>query len=141
MTVTLSRRDALWLGLTGCVASALPGQVMAGSVEDLITAFAQEAAPVERGILLTLPAEAPDGFAVPVQVQAEGATRIMLLALARKSPLVATAVFGPASGTARLATRIRLAESQDIMALARRPDGTVMQATAPVAVLVAGCAG
>ncbi|WP_378948563.1 thiosulfate oxidation carrier protein SoxY [Paracoccus sp. R86501] len=141
MPVTLSRRDAIWLGLTGLAAAALPGQVMATSVQDLITAFARGAVPVEGGITLTLASEAPDGFAVPVQVQAAGASHVMLLALARRSPLVATAEFGPASGPARLATRIRLAESQQVMALARRPDGIVMQVSASVQVLVAGCAG
>lgn len=141
MPVTLSRRDAIWLGLGGLAASALPGQVMAGSVQDLITGFAQGAVPVDQGIDLMLPPEAPDGFAVPVQVQAPGASHVMLLALARRSPLVARAQFGPASGLARLATRIRLAESQQVMALARRPDGLVMQAVASVHVLVAGCAG
>ena len=66
MTVTLSRRDAIWLGLSGLAASVLPGQVMAGSVHDLITGFAQGSVPVEDGIILSVPSEAPDGFAVPV---------------------------------------------------------------------------
>ncbi|WP_245894754.1 thiosulfate oxidation carrier protein SoxY [Paracoccus indicus] len=141
MPVTLSRRDAIWLGLSGLAASVLPGQVMAGSVNDLITGFAQGSVPVEDGITLSVPSEAPDGFWVPVEVRAAGASHLMLLALARRSPLVARAQFGPASGPARLATRIRLAESQQVMALARRPDGAVLQAVAFVHVLVAGCAG
>lgn len=140
MTITLSRRHALWLGMGGLTMSVMPGWVMAGSADDLIAAFTQGATVTDADILRA-PAEAPDGYAVPIEIKAPGATQALLLALGRNAPVVATADFGPASVGSRLATRIRLAERQQIMALARMPDGSVLQSSAHVNVLVGGCAG
>lgn len=101
-------------------------------------AQAAGAAPVLR---LTLPEIAEDGALVPVEIEAEGARELLLVAPANPEPEVLHAGFGPNSARARIATRIRLAESQEVRAYARMPDGTLIEARAQVAVLAGGCVG
>lgn len=141
MTIRLSRRDALWLGLGGLTASILPGYVMAASVDELTTAFAEGATPTDGGITLTAPEIAENGNTVPVEVDAPGAVAVMLLASGNPEPAVATFTFGPAAAHQRAATRIRLAETQDVIALARMADGSVQRAQTNIKVTIGGCGG
>jgi len=78
---------------------------------------------------------------VPVEVDAPGAVAIMLLATGNPEPAVATFAFGPAAGAQRASTRIRLAKTQDVVAMARMADGSVVQAQATVKVTIGGCGG
>ncbi len=136
----LTRRDALWLGLGG-LAVALPGASLAATMEELTTGFTGGAEPGADGITLTAPEIAENGNTVPVEVNAPGAVAIMLLASGNPEPAVATFTFGPAAGSQRAATRIRLAKTQDVVALAKMADGSVRRAQATVKVTIGGCGG
>ena len=46
-----------------------------------------------------------------------------------------------AAATQRAATRIRLAKTQDVIALAKMADGSIVQASATVKVTIGGCGG
>ena len=48
---------------------------------------------------------------------------------------------GPAYAHNCISTRIRLAQSQDVIAVAKLGDGTFVRTTAPVMVTVGGCVG
>ncbi|MFN4009085.1 MAG: thiosulfate oxidation carrier protein SoxY [Pannonibacter sp.] len=137
----LSRRDALLFGLGGLVAIALPGAALAAKVEELTAAFAGGVVPQAGGISLTAPEIAENGNTVPVEFDAPGAVAVMLLAAGNPEPSVATFKFGPAAGSHRAATRIRLAKTQDVIALAKMADGSVRQAQATVKVTIGGCGG
>jgi sulfur-oxidizing protein SoxY len=49
--------------------------------------------------------------------------------------------FSPASGIAEANTRIRLAETQNVIALAKMNDGSVYRASKEVKVTIGGCGG
>lgn len=137
----LSRRDALLFGLGGLAAVVLPGAALAAKVDELTAAFAGSAAPSDGGITLTAPEIAENGNTVPIEVDAPGAVAIMLLAAGNPEPAVATFKFGAAAGSQRAATRIRLAKTQDVIALAKMADGSVRKAQATVKVTIGGCGG
>jgi len=141
--MNLSRREALWIGFGGLAAAAvLPGKAaMAATVDELTAAFAGGAAVGEGGLTLTAPEIAENGNTVPIEVNAPGAVSVMLLASGNPEPAVATFTFGPAAGEQRAATRIRLAQTQDVIALAKMGDGSVVRAQTTVKVTIGGCGG
>lgn len=136
----LTRRKLVWLGLGG-LAAALPGAGLAATLEELTAGFTGGAEPGSGGITLTAPEIAENGNTVPVEVDAPGAVAVMLLASGNPEPAVATFAFGPAAGSQRAATRIRLAKTQEVIALAKMPDGSIRRAQATVKVTIGGCGG
>ncbi len=54
---------------------------------------------------------------------------------------VATFHFSPASGVAEANVRIRLAETQNVIAVAKMNDGSFFKASKPVKVTIGGCGG
>lgn len=100
-----------------------------------------DSASAAPSLRLTLPEIAEDGALVPVEIEAEGARELLLVAPANPEPEVIHAGFGPFSPRARISTRIRLAESQEVRAYARMADGSLIEARAQVAVLAGGCVG
>ena len=135
-----SRRDALALGLGATVASFLPFRAYAVG-EDEIAAFTGGAEIGTGGLTLTAPEIAENGNTVPIAVDAPGATAIMILALGNPNPNVATFNFGPLAAAQSASTRIRLAGTQEVTAIAKLADGSFVQATATVKVTIGGCGG
>ncbi len=80
------------------------------------------------------------GYTVPVSVVPGGERLAALRLFAPDNPLVrvATFRFGP-SATGRIATRIRLARSQTVVALARTASGRVLRQDVKVEVVTGGC--
>lgn len=118
------------------------------SSQALIDAFAEGAEPVEAKITLTAPEIAENGNTVPVEVSVESpmseqdyVAELMLLGDGNPAPSLATFKYSPASGQARTSTRIRLAKSQDVIALAKMSDGRVFVTSKPVKVTIGGCGG
>jgi sulfur-oxidizing protein SoxY len=137
----LSRRDALWAGLGGMAAATLANPVFAATVDEMTKGFTGGAAAATDGITITAPEIAENGNTVPISVNAPGAVAIMLLAAGNPVPAVCTYTFGPAAGSQMAATRIRLAQTQDVIALAKMADGSIKQAVANVKVTIGGCGG
>ncbi|TKZ21841.1 thiosulfate oxidation carrier protein SoxY [Shimia litoralis] len=140
-----TRRDTLALGLGAAAVAALPMQVFAGShggkVDEAVAAFTGGAEIGEGGVELTAPEIAENGNTVPVEVSAPGASAIMLLATGNPTPGVATFNFGPLAGAQSAATRIRLAGTQDVVAIAKMADGSFVKASSTVKVTIGGCGG
>ena len=136
----LTRRDALALGLGATAASFLPLSVMAAADEQ-IAEFTGGADVGTEGLTLTAPEIAENGNTVPISVSAPGAVAIMVLATGNPTPPVATFNFGPLTGSQAASTRIRLAGTQDITAIAKMADGSFVQASQTVKVTIGGCGG
>ena len=135
-----SRRDTLALGAGAVALTILPFQATAAA-DDMIAAFTGGADVAEGGVTLTDPEIAENGNTVPVSVSAEGAEAILLLAAGNPTPDVATFKFGELSGSQSASTRIRLAGTQDVVAVAKMADGTFARASSTVKVTIGGCGG
>ncbi len=136
----LTRRQAIALGAGALLAAHLPHTAYAAG-EEAIKAFTGGAALADTGITLTAPEIAENGNTVPIEVSAPGASEIMVLALGNPTPPVATFKFGPLAASQSASTRIRLAGTQDVLAIARLADGSFAQAKATVKVTIGGCGG
>ena len=138
--MALTRRDVLRLGGGGAAAAMLPAgaAVASNGVERAIAEFTGGVTPLGGGVELEVPEIADNGGAVPVRVAAEGARRIALFADGNPSPGVAVFAFGRLA-TPAASTRIRLAGSQNVVAVAELADGTFRKAARAVAVTAGGC--
>jgi sulfur-oxidizing protein SoxY len=138
----VTRRQFVGTGLVAAAAFfGLPQIASAEGLEEAINAFTGGADSASDGITLIAPEIAENGNTVPIEVDAPGAEAIMLLAAGNPSPDVATFNFGPAAGKQAASTRIRLAGEQDVIAIARMPDGTFKSTSQNVRVTIGGCGG
>ena len=139
--MTFTRRDALVIGAGAAAAALLPFQAFAALSDDAEAAFTGGAATSEGGIELTAPEIAENGNTVPVAVSAPGAVSIIIIAAGNPNPDVCTFNFGPLSGSQSASTRIRLAGTQDVVAIAKMADGSFARAASTVKVTIGGCGG
>lgn len=135
-----SRRDTLALGLGAAVLTLMPFQVSA-STDAAVEAFTGGADMADTGVTLTAPEIAENGNTVPIEVDAPGAVSILVLATGNPTPAVATFNFGPLAANQAAATRIRLAGTQDVVAIAKMADGTFARTSSIVKVTIGGCGG
>lgn len=146
-----SRRDALALGL-GTVAAITLRPVAADaatrteSTAEAIRRFAGEAAISPGRIHLDLPPLVENGNAVTITVTVDSpmtpedhVRRIAVFNDKNPQPNVITAHLGPSAGRAALTTRIRLADTQRITAIAETSDGRYWSTTADAIVTLAAC--
>lgn len=145
-----TRRETL-LGAAGVAALAGVGLNLRAAWADqaMATAMAltggRRPEPSDR-IRLTLPRAFKRGEAVPLTVEVEGPMTaadyvrdVHLLADANPLPEIASFHFTRRSGRARVVTRVRLARSQDVVAIAKMANGSVLMTKAPVEVETDGC--
>ena len=137
----LTRRDAFALGAGAAALAFMPKLAWADETQTAIDAFTGGAEVAEGGVDLTTPEIAENGNTVPVEVAAEGAAAIMILATGNPRPGVATIHFGPLAAASEAKTRIRLAGTQDVVAIAKMSDGSFAKATKAVKVTIGGCGG
>ena len=135
-----SRRDTLALGVGAAALTMLPISVSAAA-DDAVAAFTGGADVSETGVELTAPEIAENGNTVPISVEAAGAVAILVLATGNPTPGVAQFNFGAMSGAQAASTRVRLAGTQDIVAIAKMADGSFAKAQQTVKVTIGGCGG
>lgn len=140
----LSRRQALLFGGGALLATLSPARAQASGAwrrVPEIVAIVGAAEPREGGIALDLPFVSENGNSVPLSVSAAGpgVRALHVFAPANPSPQVATFHFTPLSPVAAVETRIRLNESQTVIAVAVLDDGAVLVAEREVRVTVSGC--
>lgn len=140
------RREVLILGAGALAVSALPAAATPEERDAAIRRFAGEAQVREGRVHLDLPALVENGNAAPLTVsvespmtEAEHVRRIAVFNEANPQPSVIEAKLGPRAGKARLSTRIRLANSQKIVAVAELSDGNFWRGSAEVIVTLAAC--
>ncbi len=136
----LSRRETLALGLGAAFLTIMPLRANAAA-EDAIAAFTGGADVADGGVTLTAPEIAENGNTVPIEVSAPSAAAILIVAAGNPEPGVATFNFGPLAAEQAASTRIRLAGTQDVIAVAKMADGSFAKASATVKVTIGGCGG
>ncbi len=136
----LTRRQTLAMGAAAAMVATLPLRARAAA-DDLIADFTGGADIGTGGITLTAPEIAENGNTVPISVDAPGAEAIMVLAMGNPTPAVCTFKFGPLAGAQSASTRIRLAGTQDVVAVAKMADGSFVQTSSTVKVTIGGCGG
>ena len=135
-----TRRETLALGAGAALLTVLPMRSNAAT-QDYITEFTSGAEVGEGGIELTAPEIAENGNTVPIEVSAPGAVAIAVWADGNPTPPVGTFKFGPLAASQAASTRIRLAGTQDVIAVAQMADGSFVQAAKTVKVTIGGCGG
>jgi sulfur-oxidizing protein SoxY len=102
---------------------------------------------LQRGrVMIDVPPLVENGNAVPVTVSIDSpmteADRVVAMHIVNEKnpqPHVISASLGPRIGRARLTTRIKLADSQRIVAIAEMKDGSFWSESADVVVTLAAC--
>ncbi len=148
MTIRLSRREALAFGAAGMAIFTAGAPAFASMTDDAVSAFAGDAKVKEGMVSVDAPEIAENGNSVPIEVSVDSAMEgddmveeIMILADGNPNPDVATFKFSALSGEARASTRIRLAKTQNVVAVARMKDGSIYRASRAVKVTIGGCGG
>jgi len=150
----LSRRQLLIAaGHGGAVVATmtlLPSRLLADfpSIDEAIKSVTGDAIPAEGRVELTLPQIAENGNTVPIEISVDSpmsdtdyVKSVHIFADGNPNPNVATYHFTPASGEARLAARIRLAKTQNVIAIAEMSSGELYMAKSEVKVTIGGCGG
>jgi sulfur-oxidizing protein SoxY len=131
----------MMVGAGALAAFALPSLPVRAAGEDQIAAFTGGAPLSDTGVRLIAPEIAENGNTVPIEVDAPGATEILVLAMGNPTPGVAKFTFGPLAGNHSASTRIRLAGTQDVVAIAKLADGSFARASSTIKVTIGGCGG
>ena len=152
MMARLDRRQVLSAG-AGALATAVLGATVspaaaANDSADLIKKFTGGKTPAEGNVKLDLPEIAENGNTVPLTVSVESpmteqsyVSDVLIVADGNPNGGMVTFHFSPASGVAEANTRVRLAATQNITAVARMNDGSFFTATRQVKVTIGGCGG
>lgn len=140
--MTLSRRQILAISGGAIAFAGLPAlPAFASLAEDAISEFTGGAETSTGALTLTAPEIAENGNSVPVEFLAPGAVSVVLFADGNPTPQVGGFTFGPLSGSRFASTRIRLATTQNVIAVAQMEDGSFQRASANVKVTIGGCGG
>ncbi len=141
-----TRRETLALGAGAAAMAILPLQAAAQADPnaELVGTADEFLAGADAGagdLSLTAPEIAENGNTVPIEIDAPGAVEVRIFALGNPTPGVATFRFGPLAGSQSASTRIRLAGTQDVQAIAKMADGSYQTAMKTVKVTIGGCGG
>ena len=147
--MSITRRKVLGSGaglgaavVAGGTIFSSAGPAYAGEVEDLIAEFTGGAAVGTGGVSLGAPQIAENGNTVPVSVSSDGSiSEVMVIATGNPAPGVVRFKFSEMSGSSSASTRIRLAKTQDLVAVAKMADGSFVSDTKTVKVTIGGCGG
>ena len=152
MTSIFNRRQTLALG-AGAISVAVLGAssdpaLAKNDADEAIKKFTGGKTPVQGKVKLDLPEIAENGNTVPMTVTVESpmteqshVTDVLIVADENPRSGVVTFHFSPASGVAEANTRIRLAATQDVIAVAKMNDGSVFMTSKQVKVTIGGCGG
>ncbi|MBM4258904.1 MAG: sulfur oxidation protein SoxY [Deltaproteobacteria bacterium] len=146
----MSRRELLGAAIAPLFVSGLTREIAAADIPQHIQALIVEATggvtPSRGKVKLTLPAIAESGNSVPLKLQvdspmtAESYVRSIHIFSARNPrPVIARFHLGPQSGRAEVNTRIRLAGTQEVFALAIMSDASAWLGSTGVVVTAAAC--
>ena len=118
------------------------------AVAEAVKTFSGDAEPVSGRIKLTTPEIAENGNSVPIGVSVDSpmsdddyVAQVVIYADGNPNPDVITFNFTPASGEATASTRMRLAKTQNVVAVAKMSDGSVFTDTRNIKVTIGGCGG
>jgi len=148
---SLSRRQVFGLGAAAFATitwGATRPAHAANDSADLIKAFTGGKTPTEGKVKLDLPEIAENGNTVPMTVSVESpmtpqsyVAEVLVVGDGNPRAGMATFHFTPASGVAEANTRVRLATTQTITAIAKMNDGSFFVTAKQVKVTIGGCGG
>ena len=151
MSMIVARRGILALSAGALVAAAggvLPAFAAKNDSDELIKKFTGGKTATEGRVRLDLPEIAENGNTVPMTVSVESpmteqsyVSDVLVVAEGNPRGGMVTFHFSPASGVAEANTRIRLAETQNVIAIAKMNDGSFFTASKQVKVTIGGCGG
>lgn len=147
----LTRRSTITAGALAAFASLL-GSRLAFADEKAVMAEIKklygEKPMAEGKIKLDVPEIAENGLVVPVNVDVESpmtdadyVKAVHIYADGNPQPGIVSYSFTPACGKASAATRMRLAQTQNIVCVAEMSNGSLYMAKANVKVTIGGCGG
>ena len=146
-SVGTSRREVLAAG-AGALALILarPARATPESMAAAIKAFVGEAEVREGRVTLEIPPLVENGNSVPLTVKVDSpmtaqdhVKRIAVFNERNPQPNVALFYLNPRAGRAIVSTRIRLGDSQNIVAIAQLSDGTFWSDKAELIVTLPAC--
>lgn len=147
-THPIGRRHALYsLGLgLGAALTVRPALASPEELAAAMKAFAAGASVRQGRIHLEVAQLVDNGNAVPLSVSVQSpmtaqdhVTEIALFNEKNPQREIAFFTLGPMAGVAKVSTRIRLATTQTLVAMARMNDGSIWSASADVFVTLAAC--
>ncbi len=149
MTLGLGRRELIAGAATLAATVGMGSRVAAAASPDYaeaLAAFLRGREAHGDGIVLEAPEIAENGNMVAVSIEvaspmtaADHVRQVVLLSTRNPVARVARFSFTPQSGRAFVANRIRLAETQEVVALAEMADGSVRRTSRLVRVTIGGC--
>lgn len=145
----LTRRAALaGLGAVAVVSLTPSLALAANDHADLIRAFTGGKEPGKARVRIDAPEIAENGNTVPITIAVESpmtaadfCEEVLVVADGNPRGGVCKFKFTAQSGVAEANTRIRLAETQNVIAIARMSDGSFFMGAANVKVTIGGCGG
>ena len=139
-----ARRQLLLAGVASLVLR--PALATPATLRTAIQQFTGGRAPADGRVLLAIDTLVENGNAVPVSVSVQSAMtaadhvqRIALFTENNPQPEVMVFHLGPHNGRAQVATRMRMATSQHVTAVAVMNDGSAWQHRVQVVVTLAAC--
>lgn len=136
-------------GLFGMAFAAIPKPADAtpADVAKVMATFG--AAPPALGkVTITAPEIAENGNTVPIAITVDSpmtdasyVKKITMLGDGNPQAEIASFDLTPAMGTAHVELRIRLAQTQNVVAVAQMSDGSTFMATKAIKVTIGGCGG
>ena len=146
----LSRRDIIILGSTAAATVLFTKpqlrQADTKSAQALLNKFTSGKEIAVGKIKLEIPEIAENGNTVPISFSVDSpmtkddyVKRVIIIAEDNPRPEVATFNFTPLSGVAKASSRMRLAKTQTVIAVAEISDGSFHMAKTKVKVTIGGC--
>lgn len=116
------------------------------SLAQMVDPFTQGARLVKQDVTLTAPVLADNGTLVPLSVAVQSPMTVQdhvthVYVLSQRNPVTCMAVFhlGPWNGRAEISTRVRLAGTQEVVALARLSSGEFRYGQMEIIVTESAC--
>jgi sulfur-oxidizing protein SoxY len=148
----LTRRAALAIGASGAalaiVGSSRSALAAAKEAAEQIAKFTAGKIAEQGKVTIELPEIAENGNTVPLSIAVDSpmtadnfVSEIIVVSEGNPNPGVATFHLTPMSGKAQVATRIRLAATQNIVVVAKTSSGQFLTGQKLVKVTIGGCGG
>jgi len=136
---------AAGLGL-GAVVTVRPASATPAEMQEAIRSVIGTARVTPGKVKIELPPLIENGNAVPLTIsvdspmtEAEHVRAVHVFTEKNPQPYVVTFHLGPRAGRARVSTRMRLADSQNVVAICQLSDGSLWSDSAAIVVTLAAC--
>ena len=136
---------AAGLGL-GAVVTVRPASATPAEMQEAIRSVIGSARITPGKVKIELPPLIENGNAVPLTIsvdspmtEAEHVRAIHVFTEKNPQPYVVTFHLGPRAGRGRVSTRMRLADSQNVVAICQLSDGSLWSDSAAIVVTLAAC--